>query len=104
MGTGGGAPGRCDGCGRPLGEGRGFELRGRGRRTLRCLGCAIAHPPLLARSAGIALVIGSVLVAINQADVLLGAVWPPALLWKVPLTYLVPFVVATSGALFNSRR
>jgi hypothetical protein len=25
------------------------------------------------------------------------------LLWKIPLTYLVPFLVATWGALVNSR-
>ncbi len=51
----------------------------------------------------IAGVVGTVLLAINQGDVLLGAEWPGALVWKVPLTYLVPLIVATWGALVNSR-
>jgi hypothetical protein len=25
--------------------------------------------------------------------------WPPALVWKLPMTYAVPFIVATLGAL-----
>ncbi len=47
----------------------------------------------------IALVVGTLLTAINQGDVLLAGRWPPALFWKLPLTYAVPFVVATLGAL-----
>ena len=38
----------------------------------------------------IAGVVGTLLLAINQGDVLLGAEWPGALLWKAALTYLVP--------------
>jgi len=51
----------------------------------------------------IAGVVGTLLLVINQGDVLLGAEWPGALVWKAPLTYLVPFIVATWGALVNSR-
>jgi hypothetical protein len=47
--------------------------------------------------------VGSVLVAINQGDTLVAGRWDMTLIWKVPLTYLVPFVVATWGALINSR-
>jgi hypothetical protein len=47
----------------------------------------------------IALVVGTLLTAINQGDVLLAGRWLPALFWKLPLTYAVPFVVATLGAL-----
>jgi hypothetical protein len=43
------------------------------------------------------------LLLINQGDVVLRGGWTLALAWKVPLTYLVPFVVATWGALANSR-
>ena len=46
---------------------------------------------------------GSVLVVINQGDTLVAGRWDMTLIWKVPLTYLVPFVVATWGALINSR-
>lgn len=61
------------------------------------------HAPMLRRSAAIALIVGTILVAINQGDVLLAGAWSGALAWKIPLTYLVPFVVATAGALLNSR-
>jgi hypothetical protein len=47
--------------------------------------------------------VGTVLVAINQGDALLAGWWQASLAWKVPLTYLVPFLVATWGALVNSR-
>ncbi len=58
---------------------------------------------MLTRSLMIAAVIGTLLVAINQGDVVLRADWPRALVWKVPLTYLVPFLVASWGALVNGR-
>ncbi len=62
---------------------------------------------MLWRSARIALVVGSFLVVLNQGDRLLGLIEGMAagdLLWKVPLTYCVPFGVATYGALGNARR
>jgi len=58
---------------------------------------------MLRRSSLIALVVGTILVAINQGDLLLRAQWNDALLWKVPLTYAVPFLVATWSALINGR-
>jgi hypothetical protein len=57
------------------------------------------HAPMLRRSAVIALVVGTVLTAINQGDLLLAGQWVPALAWKLPMTYAVPFIVATLGAL-----
>lgn len=50
-----------------------------------------------------ALVVGSVLVAINQGTVLASGDLPASLLWQISLTYTVPFCVATWGALVNSR-
>lgn len=58
---------------------------------------------MLRRSLLIALLVGTILVAINHGDLLLHGQWNAALLWKIPLTYAVPFVVATAGALTNSR-
>lgn len=55
------------------------------------------------RSLLTALVVGTVLTAINQGNVLLDGRFPASLYWKVPLTYAVPFLVATWGALVNSR-
>lgn len=61
------------------------------------------YRPVLRRSALTALVMGTVLVAINQGTVLAEGVFPAALAWKIPPTYAVPFCVATWGALSNSR-
>jgi hypothetical protein len=98
------APGaRCERCNSPGTESTLFGLRRAGDTSVRCFFCALVYGPLLRRSLGIAVIVGSLLLAINQGDVLLGGAWPRALLWKIPLTYLVPFVVATWAALLNSR-
>lgn len=64
-----------------------------------CLRCAVRHVPMLSRSALIAMIVGTVLTAINQGDLLFTGHVTVALLWKVPLTYAVPFAVATLGAM-----
>ena len=89
----------CAACGRPLAGRLAFALEG----SVRCLRCALRYGPLLRRSTLTALVVGTVLVAINQGTVLAAGDVPGALAWKVPLTYAVPFCVATWGALINSR-
>jgi hypothetical protein len=48
------------------------------------------------RSLAVALVVGSILNAINQGDALLGG--QPVVLWKLLLTYFVPFAVASYGS------
>lgn len=90
----------CDGCGRALAGRAAYVLDG----EPRCLRCALRHRPLLRRSALTALVVGTLLTLINQGTDLAAAHASAALLWKVPLTYAVPFCVATWGALGNSRR
>jgi hypothetical protein len=69
----------------------------------RCLWCFLRYPPLLRRSLLTAAVVGTILTAINQGTVLADGEFPSALYWKIPLTYCVPFCVATWGALINSR-
>jgi hypothetical protein len=59
---------------------------------------------MLLRSLATAVVVGTVLVAINQGTVILAGDFTPSLYWKIPLTYAVPFCVASWGALVNSRR
>lgn len=81
-------------------RGLAFALAG----AVRCLGCTLRHGPLLRRSALTALVVGTALVAINHGPAVLTGHFPPRLLWQIPLTYAVPFCVATSGALGYSRR
>src|SRR5262249_48468434 len=95
-----GAAEACVGCGRTRCGHTCYTLDGRSF----LLGCALRHRPLLRRSALTSLVVGSVLVAINQGTVIASGSFPPALVWQVPLTYAVPFCVATWGALSNSRR
>lgn len=48
-----------------------------------------------------ALVVGTVLVAINHGDIILAGGTPP--LPKVALTYLVPYCVTTWGAIMGKR-
>ncbi len=48
-----------------------------------------------------ALVVGTVLTAINHGDVILAGDAPPTL--KVALTYCVPYCVATWGAIMGKR-
>lgn len=93
----------CDGCGAPVGGRAAFQFQTPGKLTIKCARCAVRHRPMLRRSLLIVLVVGTLLLAINQGDVLLRAEWPRALWWKAPLTYLVPFIVATWGALVNGR-
>jgi hypothetical protein len=59
---------------------------------------------MLKRSALTSLVVGTILVSINQGPRLLGGDLPASLWWQLPLTYAVPFCVATWGALGNARR
>ena len=69
----------------------------------KCLRHALGHPRL-SRTAGLtALVVGTVLTAINQGNVLLEGQFPAQLYWKIPLTYCVPYCVSTFSALRISR-
>ena len=89
----------CGHCLRPLDNGSSFFIA----REQRCFVCAATYPPLLYRSAKTAAVVGSVLVAINVAPAVLAGELSNSMLWKIPLNYLVPFCVATWGALGNAR-
>ena len=60
--------------------------------------------PSVRRSLLIALIVGTAVNAINQGPELLAGNWP--VLWKLALTYLMPFLVASYGtyaALRNPR-
>jgi hypothetical protein len=61
------------------------------------------YKPLLYRSAKTAAVVGTILVGINVAPSLMTG-GPGSGLWRIPLNYVVPFCVATWGALSNSRQ
>jgi len=90
---------RCSVCRRRLRTGWAFAVGG----DPRCFRCTMRYWPLLRRSALTALVVGTVLTAINQGSLVLDGRVTASLYWQIPLTYLVPFCVATWGALTNSR-
>lgn len=69
--------------------------------VLKCLKCALCHWPMIKRSMKVAVVVGTVLALLNQGDLFLMGDLNNSMLWKLPLTYCVPFVVATYGALAN---
>lgn len=91
--------GYCACCGGALAGRAAFLLGG----ERRCLRCALRYRPMVWRSARTALVVGTLLVAINQGTKLASGDLPAALFWQIPLTYAVPFCVATWGALGNGR-
>ena len=105
----------CGRCGKSVRQGWRFAftvtppsnnpgVREVGTETLKCGGCAIRHSPMLRRSLTVAVVVGTILTALNQGDVIFAGDWGSPLYWKVPLTYCVPFCIATYGALSNARR
>ena len=99
----------CRNCGRATQAGRTFVFRPPGADptvagTIKCALCGPRHRPMLRRSAIVAVVVGTILTLLNQGDGLFSGNWNNALYWKIPLTYCVPFLVATYGALTAARR
>ena len=95
----------CQRCGRPTDRRGSYTFRPRGvaEGITKCLRCALRHWPMLRRSLFAGVVVGTALTALNQGDSIISGEIGGALAWKVPLTYCVPFLVATYGALANSR-
>lgn len=59
----------------------------------------VLAPAHLRRTAGTALVVGTWLTAFNQGEVIAAGAWTAALVVKLALNYLTPFVVANVGLL-----
>jgi hypothetical protein len=96
----------CVACGRALDLAAGlcFRFASGGEQTsLKCSRCALRHPPLLRKALATALVVGTILTLINQGNLLLAGSLTPDLVWKIPLTYVVPFAVSSYSALAISR-
>ena len=62
------------------------------------------YRPHLRRTIVIALIVGTILFAINQLDVVLRGDATAAVWIKAAVTYLVPFSVSNAGVLVASRR
>ena len=56
------------------------------------------------RAALYALVVGSILAAINYGDAMLSRALTTTAMWKIGLTYLVPYVVSTLSSVGAIRR
>ena len=80
-----------------------FQFASLGDDSLRCLRHAIGYHPLAKTALITAAVVGTILIAINQGNVLLNGEFPSALYWKIPLTFTVPYCVATWSALRMAR-
>lgn len=50
---------------------------------------------VVVRSLKVGAIVGTLLTAINQGDLILSGSLAAATIWKIPLTYLVPFSVST---------
>lgn len=80
-----------------------FRFVRKGAARQLCLRHAIVHKPLVLTAATTALVVGTILTAINQGNLIVHGTFPAILAWKVPLTYCVPYCVSTWSALRISR-
>ena len=96
---------QCYSCNSDLTGRRSFRFNSSevGVNILKCFRCGLRHPPILKRSLRVAIMVGTVLTLLNQGDAIIMGQVNDSLIWKVPLTYCVPFVVATYGALASNR-
>jgi len=72
--------------------------------ALKCTTCSLLHMPMIKRSTVTCLIVGSLLTLLNQGDLIIFGQFSSAMLWKIPLTYFVPFGVSTLSGLLNTRR
>lgn len=60
----------CEACSRSLRRSA-YEVGGVRHTQARCLWCALRHTPLVRRSVAVTVVVGTLLVAINQGNIIL---------------------------------
>jgi Mg/Co/Ni transporter MgtE len=63
-----------------------------------------ADRAILKRALGTSLVVGIVLTLINHGDEILGGQLDPGHIWPITLTFVIPFVVATTSSVAAIRR
>ncbi|MDP9355501.1 MAG: nitrate/nitrite transporter NrtS [Chloroflexota bacterium] len=80
-----------------------YRFPAAGGSTVRCRWHALGYGPVRRRALRVAGIVGTVLVLINQADVIVDGQLTPGVAAKIALTYLVPFAVSTYSALAISR-
>lgn len=90
----------CARCGRGLAQRARYRLPD---GQLRCIRCVWRHPRIVRRALITAAIVGTVLTLINQGDRFLTGDITTSVLLKMALTYCVPYIVSTSGAVGLSR-
>lgn len=93
----------CSRCGRSVVPGRRYLFGDGERHEARCLSCALHYPPMIRKALGVAGVVGTILVVINQGDLLLAGQISKTAVVKILLTYSVPFCVSVYSVLAMSR-
>ncbi len=93
---------RCASC-QSTGRGEYHRFAQPGGLVTKCLRCALRDRRLVVHGLKTAALVGTVLTAINQGDLLLIGAITPGVLAKIGLTYLVPYLVSTAGALTATR-
>ena len=93
----------CVDCECVIRAGWAFGVNTAGGVAQKCLLHTLGHAPIYKRAFVVCLIVGSLLIGLNQGDVLLAGRWNTPLFWKIPLTYVVPFIVTIVGGLLNSR-
>lgn len=93
---------RCAGCGADSLH-HYYRVSTLSGTDVKCFRCALRHRPMVANSLQTAAVVGTILTANNQGDVLLQGALTPGVLGKMVLTYLVPYLVSCNAALVASR-
>ncbi len=66
---------------------------------VRCARHVLTHPSVWKRALLTALIVGTILTAINQGNLIVRHGFTNEIAIKMALTYCVPFCVSTSGAL-----
>lgn len=90
--------------GRAVLSGQGYAFAAPDGPALSCTRCAVRHQTIVHKALQTAAVGGTALTVINHGDALLAHHLTLDLLWTTPLTYVVPYLVSTYGALSISRR
>ena len=81
-------------------ENRYFKIGSTG--SIKCFACAAQDSSLLRRAAIISLIVGTLLTIINQGDLIFTGQFEADFAWKIPLTYMVPFMVSWTSVMSAS--
>ena len=97
---------QCHGCGKSLSVAYYVSMDSAhpGAENFYHLQCILTSSSLVKRSAKASVIVGTVLLALNQGDFIIAGDFYTAMLWKIPLTYLVPFCVSSWGSITNAKR